>query len=254
MTALLLSMLEGGGEIFDMFIAGLRFGPVLFLLPGVPEFRIPAWVKIGVLISVSAILYPSVGTVVLGSDTLWSIVLIETFIGICLGMGVRLFLMALQIAGSIAAQSTSLFQVGGASMPEPMPALGMVWVVAALAFAASYGFHIKAIEYMMASYSVMPVGHLPGRSDLVAWFIGGVSTCFSLGFVLSAPFLILAAIYNLTLGVINRAMPQLMVAFVGAPVIVFGAQALLLVSSSSVLKTWWVYMEQSLYAPFGLAP
>ena len=40
-----------------------------------------------------------------------------------------------------------------------------------------------------------------------------------LAFTLAAPFVLVSVLYNLTLGVINRAMPQLMVVFVGAPVI-----------------------------------
>ena len=60
----------------------------------------------------------------------------------------------------------------------------------------------------------------------------------------------MSVIYNLTLGVINKAMPQLMVAFVGAPVITFGAIALLLVSAPLLLSVWLQAFEAFLAAPF----
>ncbi|MFC3118840.1 flagellar biosynthetic protein FliR [Jhaorihella thermophila] len=43
------------------------------------------------------------------------------------------------------------------------------------------------------------------------------ATFSRLPFSLSAPFVIASLLYNLTLGAINRAMPQLMVTLVGAP-------------------------------------
>jgi len=77
-----------------------------------------------------------------------------------------------------------------------------------------------------------------------------ISESFSLAFRLAAPFVILSVLYNLTLGVINKAMPQLMVAFVGAPVITFGAIALLLISAPIMLAAWLHAFESFLAAPF----
>lgn len=59
-----------------------------------------------------------------------------------------------------------------------------------------------------------------------------------MAFTLAAPFLITSIIYNLALGVINRAMPQLMVFFVGAPVITFGGLFILMVGSPMILDVW----------------
>ena len=65
-----------------------------------------------------------------------------------------------------------------------------------------------------------------------------MSRAFSLAFLLAAPFVIASVIYNLALGVINRAMPQLMVAFVGAPVITLGGIVLLFLASPLMLSVW----------------
>ena len=56
--------------------------------------------------------------------------------------------------------------------------------------------------------------------------------------MLAAPFVTTSLLYNLTLGVINRAMPQLMVAFVGAPVITLGGMVLLLWCAPTMLAVW----------------
>jgi len=73
---------------------------------------------------------------------------------------------------------------------------------------------------------------------LTDMMVSQVASGFRLAFALAAPFYILSLLYNLTLGVINRAMPQLMVAFVGAPVITAGALILLTVSIPLMVGRW----------------
>lgn len=59
---------------------------------------------------------------------------------------------------------------------------------------------------------------------------------------------------NLALGAINRAMPQLMVAFVGAPLITFGGLALLLVATPVILSVWLDALMAFFQDPVGARP
>ena len=61
-------------------------------------------------------------------------------------------------------------------------------------------------------------------------------------------------LYNVTLGVINKAMPQLMVAFVGAPAITAGGLALLMLSSPFLLALWGERLFAFMQSPFGILP
>ena len=61
-------------------------------------------------------------------------------------------------------------------------------------------------------------------------------------------------IYNLALGIINRAMPQLMVAMVGAPAITGGALALLMLAAPVILPLWLGLLQARLADPFGIGP
>ena len=60
-------------------------------------------------------------------------------------------------------------------------------------------------------------------------------------------------IYNLTLGVINRAMPQLMVAFVGAPFTTLGGLVLLLLATPIMLHHWLGALDAFLANPLGVS-
>ena len=83
-----------------------------------------------------------------------------------------------------------------------------------------------------------------------AWGVKQVAQAFSLSFTLAAPFVILSVLYNFALGAINRAMPQLMVAFVGAPLITAGGLALLLIASQHMLTVWISAMDAFMANPF----
>ncbi len=78
-----------------------------------------------------------------------------------------------------------------------------------------------------------------------------MAAAFALAFSLAAPFTIASFVYNLALGVINRAMPQLMVTFVGAPAITLGGLALLLVSAPILLGIWHQCLVDFIADPFG---
>jgi len=64
----------------------------------------------------------------------------------------------------------------------------------------------------------------------------------------------MSVLYNLALGVINKAMPQLMVAFVGAPVITLGAILLLFLAAPTMLGVWLSSLDHFMANPFGPRP
>ncbi|QOL81881.1 flagellar biosynthetic protein FliR [Pseudooceanicola spongiae] len=232
----------------------LRVGAFTSFLPGFGEQSVPTRVKLGVAISLTVIVMvagPSLPAVPAPDLPVFlRFLATETLIGVTLGVGLRLFVVGLQTAGSMIAQATSLSQILGNAGVEPMPAIGHVLVIAALALAMTLGLHIHAVLYLLMSYEVMPPGQWPEARDITQWGIKLTAQSFQLAFSLAAPFIIISLIYNLTLGVINRAMPQLMVAFVGAPVITFGGLSLLLILSVQILTTWSERLMAFLVAPF----
>ena len=100
------------------------------------------------------------------------------------------------------------------------------------------------------SFDILPVLSFPDPAEIAQAGRAQVAACFSLAFALAAPFVILSALYNLTLGFINKAMPQLMVAFVGAPVITLGSVALLLLTAPVMLSVWLGAVQSFFGHPF----
>lgn len=245
-----------GAGLWLAFIVFLRVSAFVSLLPAFGERSIPTRVKLGAAVAFTLLIAPAVpgSEVSSGLLPLVKAILTETLIGLVLGFGLRLFVLALQTAGSIAAQATSLSQILGGAAAEPVPAMGYLMTLAGLALATVMGLHIRAAQFLIYSYTLFPIGSAPAASDLSQWGVGQISQSFSLAFGLAAPFVIASLIYNLALGVINRAMPQLMVAFVGAPAITFAGLFLLFAGTPIILSTWSDAMFAFLNDPVGTSP
>lgn len=228
------------GMLWQGFAVFLRVTALVSLMPAFGEQTIPARVKLGISLAFTMIIAPAVAAPDLNMEfnsVLW-LTLTEIAAGVLLGIGLRMFVLALQTAGSIAAQSTSLAQMLGGAIAEPIPAMGQILVMGGLTLAVMTGLHVRAAEMVILSYEMLPMGRLPNGSDVSGWGVDQIRRAFTLAFTLAAPFVILSLLYNIALGVINKAMPQLMVAFVGAPVITAGGLMLLGLAAPLLISTW----------------
>ncbi len=253
-------MIENLAALFDVsqsflalgFLVFLRLAPIVGFMPGFGEAVVPVRVKLVLAICFTLACLPIADT---SSDleVTYSIGLPllfgETIVGLILGVVLRFFVIALQTAGSMAAQATSLAQLFAGASTEPMPAIGHLFVVSGLALAMLMGLPIRVIELVVLSYEALPIGVPPTAYLFTQWGAELVARTFTLAFSMAAPFVAMSLLYNLTLGVINRAMPQLMVAFVGAPVITAGGLVFLLLFGPLLLSLWWAEFAAFLSAP-----
>lgn len=253
------SLAEALGLVQSGAVAGvmvfLRIGAAMALLPAFGERTVPVRIRLGLALAFTAVVAPAVApglAAVPPAGTMTPIAIAaEVVAGLALGIALRLFVLALQTAGTIAAQSTSLAQLFGGAAVDPQPAISHLLVVAGLALATMAGLHVRLAELLVLSYDLFPPGRLPLPETLGAWGVDRTAQAFALAFVLAAPFVIASLVYNLALGVINRAMPQLMVAFVGAPAITAGALILLMVGAPLILAEWHRHLSIFIANPTG---
>jgi flagellar biosynthetic protein FliR len=217
---------------------------------------IPARVRLAVGVCFALVVWPmlapELATPEVGRPFV-AMLLAEAAIGLMLGIAIRLMVMALQLAGSIAAQSTALAQIfGGGVAPEPMPAIGNILMLAGVTLAVASGLHVKAALAMARSYEVLPMGLPVPAEDVARWGTARVAQAFALGFSLAAPFVIAGFAYNVALGAINRAMPQLMVAFVGAPAITAAGLLILMLATPVILHFWGIRLDRLIADPLAM--
>lgn len=242
-----------GTPLEQAFAVFLRMSAFFSLMPGFGERSVPMRIKLGLAVAMTMIVAPAIDIPPEQLNVVF-MTISEIATGVLLGLSLRLFVMALQTAGAIAAQATSLAQLLGGSAAEPMPAIGHVLVIAGLALAVMTGLHVKAAQFFILSYDFIPAGSLPNAANVGQWGLERVARAFALAFSLAAPFVVLSVIYNVAIGAINRAMPQLMVAFVGAPLITAGGLIMLLLAAPLMLVAWLEALNIFLATPLGGQP
>lgn len=257
MNQALLSFAEISREaLWISFVVFLRIGAMMSLMPGFGEQSVPQRIRLVLAFAFTLLVVPLVLTETpvpseMTALTVLRILLVEVVVGLALGISVRLFVLALQTAASIAAQSISLSQIFGGTAADPQPALGSILLIAGLALALMSGLYLQVVELILLSYQILPSGAFPVPADLSEWGLQQVAHAFALAFVLAAPFVIASFVYNVALGVINKAMPQLMVAFVGAPAITAGGMLLMVIAVPLMLSIWVDDLGGFFVSPFG---
>lgn len=256
MTAELAEFFGLTPQIFEpVFLVFLRVGAVMALVPAFGEMMVPIRIRLAATLAFTLVVAPAVvpnfQTDFASTQPILILGLAEVITGLALGLSLRLILMALQVAATISAQSTSLSQLLGGASVDPQPAIGFILLLAALALAAELGLHVQISMMFIMSYELIGPGNPIPSGDLAGWAVNAVSAAFSFAFTLAAPFVAVSLLYNLALGVINRAMPQLMVAFVGAPAITLGALFLLALTAPLMLWIWADQFSARIQSPFG---
>ena len=248
-----------GSSVLVWFGIFVRVAAVAFLLPGIAERAVPARVKLAGALALSTIVAPMViGQIPNVQPTPMEtgrIVATEVAAGLFIGVSIRLLIFVVQIAGTVAAQSFSVSQMfGGIAGPEPEPIIATFLTLAVIALALAAGLHVKIALALAASYHVAPFGLALDSADVGAWAASSGRAAFDMAIGLALPFILLSFVYNLSLGAINRAMPQLMVAFVGAPAITGMGIGLLMLATPVILHAWLDRLDLVLANPFQAMP
>lgn len=247
------------GVIWQAALVFLRVGAAVALLPGLGESFLPQKVKITAVMVITAIVFPAVLEApagLLGPDPQSTVftplnIAAELVAGLLLGFTLRLMILCLQTAGTMIGQSISLAQMFHGTGPEPQPIVSNLLTLGGLVLFCSMGGLARSVELLVYSYEVLPPGQLPDPGEISRWALGLTARAFSLAFMLSAPFILAALLYNLALGAINRAMPSLMVTFIGAPALTLGGLILLALASPFLLQSWHDALGVRLLDPFG---
>lgn len=236
-------------------LAFIRIGAMVALMPGLGEASVPQRIKLALVVAFTFVVAPILAERIDPAATpSFLAVGGEAVAGLILGIGMRILVLALQTAAAMIAQATTLSQLFSGAAPEPQPAVGNLLVMAGIALAMAAGLHVRAAELLILSYDLLPAGAPIPAASAADWGLAATGHAFALAFSLAAPFVIASLIYNLALGVINRAMPALMVSMVGAPALSLGALTLMAVATPVVLAVWLDALSSHLAEPFAVAP
>ena len=163
----------------------------------------------------------------------------EIVAGLLLGTVARILFNALHVAGTVIAQQAGLGLIIPASIePEGVSALAQVLLFGGISLTFALDLDHQLLLAIRDSYQLFPLGQLPDPGSMAQHVTRTVSDAFSLGVRLGLPFLVIGFVLYAGLGVINRAMPQMMVFFVAAPAFTIIGLVLLAMMLPVILWTW----------------
>ena len=231
-----------------------RVGAAAFLIPGMGERAIPVRVRLGLALALTLLLWPLVRPLVAETPrTVPGLALLlaaEAVSGVLIGLGFRLLVLVLQIAGMTAAFHLSISHMFGSGVaPTPEPTMATFLALGGIVIAMQAGLHVAVVAALAGLYEVLPFGRFPLAADAGAWSVARVADGFALGLSLAFPFIAVSFAYNLALGALSRAMPQLLVALVGVPLLVGLGLLTLYLVLPAIYDRWRPLLETILSNP-----
>ncbi|MEC9196154.1 MAG: flagellar biosynthetic protein FliR [Pseudomonadota bacterium] len=214
----------------------LRVGAFFLLAPGLGEVFLPKRFRLSVALAFTSAAFPGILIAQTEFSFLW--LTIEPLIGVFFGASLRFFVAFLRMAGTIIAQSVSLSQFMGNPSTEPSTAIAEILTLGGLAVLFSIGMPVQLLIFLETSYAIFPLGEPFALARGVQRIVAHSNYITNLAFSLAMPFIILSLIYNIALGVINKAMPPMMVMLVGAPAVTGLGLLLFAVSVGGILSLW----------------
>lgn len=226
-----------------------RLGAVLMVAPVWGEQAMPVMLRLAMALLVTAALAPALAATAPQppADIIAAIPLIvfEVIIGLILGLGARLMMSALQVAGATAGIASGL---GFAQQVDPIasqPAaiFSGFFSLLGLLLIMSAGLHRVMLEAAADSYQIFPPGAFPPVGDASSFMIDAVSNSFRLGIQIAAPVLVFSLIFNIALGLISRLIPQVQVFMTGLPLSIILSLAVIALGLGGGLLMWLEAME-----------
>ncbi len=225
-------------------LVGARVSTIMIFAPFLGSSAIPARVKAGFTIVLTALLYPVVGVSTL---SIWRsqwlrIIGGELLVGLVIGLTLQFIFDGVQLAGQVLGFQLgySLVNLIDPTTEVDTPVLSVFHQAVALLIFLQLDIHYWILRGLAKSFTYCPPGTItvtPIASKELWQAAGGM---LIVAVQIAAPVLLATMLIDLTLGMLGKASPQLPVLFVGLSVKSVAAFAILVGS----LRFWPSVLEK----------
>jgi flagellar biosynthetic protein FliR len=239
---------------FQAVLVFARLGAAVMLLPGLGEQEVSPTIRLSLGLALLALLLPVVapGLPPPPPQDAAALLLVaqEVVVGLWLGGLARIAALALAMAGQAIA---TLIGLQGLLATDPElggqgTALGRAFALITACLVLGTGLHAIALRALVESYAILPAGNpLPLGAAAEAVAEAGAAS-LSLALRLAAPFVIGAAVLNLSLGLLARLAPQVQTFFIAVPGQILAGIALLGLLAPPMLAVFSEALRNALQA------
>lgn len=228
-----------------------RIAACLMFVPGFSSARVPARVRLFLALAIATAISPHLADAPPRADSavqLASLIVVECMVGFLIGMLARIYLAAIDFAGTAIANYIGLGGIAGAiDTDEPAPALATLLTMLTTLLLMILDFPQMMIVALVDSYQLAPMGQsFDARSGLVL-VTSSLDVAFSLALKISAPFLAYGVILNLMFALLGKLVPQVPSFFISTPFIALGGLLLLYFAGSEILRVLFATLGAGLW-------
>lgn len=234
--------------VLATFIVFCRIGACLMLVPGFSSANIPVQVRLFVAIvttfALAPLLFATFKPLLADAMPLTLALLIgsELLIGSVIGLGGRVYFLALQTMATAMTNAMGLSNIPGTQVGdiEPSPALVPLIMTAVTTLFFMTDQHWQVLKGIMNSYAVWHPGERIGGDMPLAQLVNHLVDAFVLTLRITSPFIVYSVIVNLAVGLVNKLTPSIPVYFISVPFILLGGFLLLYLISDELLSQFMI--------------
>ena len=228
-------------EAFAAMLIFARIGAAVMVLPGFGESFVPPRVRLAIALSLTVVLFTLVRDKLPPAPeapvALLGLVAGEVLVGIFIGGAARLIMSSLHVAGMVISflSGLSYAQTVDPSQGTQGALLSSLLSLAGTTVVFASGLHLLIIGALGDSYVLFPAGRAPPFEDFAQLATDIFAAAFRLGVRVAAPFIAVGLIFYISLGILQRLIPQVQLFFIAIPVQIMFAFFLLLGLMGAVL-------------------
>ncbi|MES9935493.1 MAG: flagellar biosynthetic protein FliR [Sedimenticola sp.] len=231
----------------------VRISSMMVAAPVLSSRQVPYRFRIGLALILTWVLMPvipPVAQVDFFSTEAFLMVLQQVLIGLVMGFILQMVFASLIFGGQVMAYSMGL---GFASMMDPqngvqVPVVSQFYLIMATILFLVLNGHLLLIEILAHSFHTFPVAVDGLSRNSFSEVVGWGSHMFSSGLLMALPVMAALLLFNLGLGIITRAAPQLHIFAVGFPLAMLIGFLLMWVTLPDVMDNF----RELVVAGFGL--
>ena len=230
-------------NVLATFIVFCRIGACLMLVPGYSSVNVPPQIRLFVALVTTFALTPILVSIlkplVDGASPLTLALLIgtELLVGSVIGLGGRVFFLALQTMLTVMASAIGLSSIPGTPVGDTDPAPPVVPLIMAAVTTLFFltDQHWQVLRGLMNSYDVWHPGEKLTSEMALNQLVSRLADAFVLTLRITSPFIVYSVIVNFSVGLINKLTPAIPVYFVSVPFVLIGGFLLLYLTSDELL-------------------
>jgi flagellar biosynthetic protein FliR len=238
-------------NVLATFIVFCRIGACLMLVPGYSSTNIPPQIRLFIALVTTFALTPILVSILkpLVDDapplTLALLIGTELLVGSVIGLGGRVFFLALQTMITVMASAIGLSNIPGTPVGETDPTPAAVPLIMASVTTLFFltDQHWQVLRGLMNSYDVWQPGEKLSGEIALNQLTSRLTDAFVLTLRITSPFIVYSIVVNFSVGLINKLTPSIAVYFVSVPFVLIGGLLLLYLISDELLTQFMLGMS-----------